>query len=88
MPHGKRFYSGILYLIILAGMTGSAYGAKTVYVISDTEISELQTYKIDDTNLIYQPQADYICESDPPTDAGAIALVIPLPIVKTKNRRI
>jgi hypothetical protein len=76
MLHGNRLYSSIIYLLIIVGMIVPSYAAKTVYVISDTTISELQTYKIDNNELIYQPQADYICELDPPTDAGAIALAI------------
>lgn len=76
MTHGKRLYPVIIHLFIIVGITVSSYAAKTVYVISDTEISELQTYKIDGNELIYQPQADYICELDPPTGAGSIALAI------------
>jgi predicted outer membrane repeat protein len=61
----------ILSLIILAA---SVTHARSVYVINDTEFSQLQAYKIEDTNLILQ--ADYICRSDPCGSAGAVGLAI------------
>lgn len=61
----------ILSLIILAT---SIAEAKSVYVISDTETSQLRAYKVDGANLVYQ--TGYVCESDPPESIGAVGLAI------------
>ncbi len=72
MLPGKKLFMFIFYLLIPLVIPAKA--AKSVYVISDTLISQLKAYKVDGTNLIYQN--DYVCVSDPPTTAGAIVLAI------------
>jgi len=57
---GKKLIITILRLFILVGLEVPTVSSKSVYVISDTQTSELFTYKIDGTNLDYQ--TDYICE--------------------------
>jgi len=47
---------------------------KSVYVINDTEKSELQVYKIDGANLIYQ--TGYTCRFDPAGVTGAVGIAI------------
>ena len=47
---------------------------KSVYVISNTETSQIKVYKIDGTNLTYQ--IDYVCELDPSGNMGAVGLAI------------
>jgi hypothetical protein len=74
MLPGKKLIIAILYLFILIGLEVPTVSSKSVYVISDTQISELFTYKIDGTNLDYQ--TDYICELDPPDTSGAVGIAI------------
>ena len=74
MISGKKLIIAISYLFIFSGLAVPTKAGKSVYVISDTQTSRLQAYKIDGTNLIYQ--TDYICELDPSDDAGAVAIAI------------
>ena len=63
----------ILSIILLLTLPQITH-AKSVYVISDTETSHIQAYKIDDTNLVYQ--TDYVCQSAPSGGTGAVGLAI------------
>jgi len=71
---GKKLTVAILCLYILIGQVHYACARKSLYVISDTQISELFAYKIDGTNLTYQ--INYICELDPPDTSGAVGIAI------------
>lgn len=64
----KKHALTILSVIILAA---SMTHAKSVYVINDTGSSEMQAYKVEDTNLVYQ--IDYHFASE---DSGAVGLAI------------
>ena len=74
MLPGKKLSTVILFLFILTDLSGTAYAAKSVYVIRNTETSQIYAYKVNGTNLIYQ--TDYNCVLDPPDDAGAVAIAI------------
>lgn len=63
-----------LSIIILAVTFPQITQAKSLYVISNTETSRLQAYKIEDTTLVHQ--TDYVCESDPYGNTGAVGLAI------------
>ena len=76
MLFGKKLITAILCIFIFICLEVPVVSAKSAYVISDTQISELSAYKVDGTSLDHQPQADYICESDPVGTEGAIALAI------------
>ena len=62
-----------LLLMFVCTILGIAK-AKSVYVINDTVESELQAYKIDGTNLIYQ--VGYTCRFDPAGLTGAVGLAL------------
>lgn len=64
----------ILSVIILALTFTQTTQAKSVYVITDTEDSNLAAYKIEDANLVWQ--TNYICASHPGGDTGAVGLAI------------
>ena len=68
----------ILSIIILVAMISpTAQAGTSVYVISDNPISKLQAYKVEDNNLVYQPNADYTCESDPSYGSyGAVGIAV------------
>ena len=61
-------------LLVFVCVIYSISQAKSVYVINDTVESELQAYKIDGANLIYQ--AGYICRFDPAGLTGAVGLAL------------
>jgi len=69
----KHFHRAILCILLICGFADSAQG-KSVYVINNTEESQLQVYKIEGTNLIYQ--ADYTCKFDPPDETGDLTGVV------------
>jgi hypothetical protein len=73
MP-GKKLSTVTFFLFILTALSGTAYAAKSVYVISDTQTSQIYAYKVNGTSLIYQ--TDYNCVLDPPDAVGAVALAV------------
>jgi len=46
----------IVSLILLAASTAEA---RSVYVINNTDASEMRAYKVEDANLVHQTEADY-----------------------------
>jgi hypothetical protein len=62
-----------LFVVIFAIFSGIAQ-AKSLYVVKDTEVSQLSKYEISGASLIYQ--TDYNCVSDPPGVYGAVGLAI------------
>ncbi|MDH4241968.1 MAG: hypothetical protein OEW48_20605 [Phycisphaerae bacterium] len=72
--NSKRYIAIGVSLIVFLFINTSITFARSVYVISDTQKSHLQAYKIDGTNLIYQ--VSYMCQLDPPDDSGAVAIAI------------
>ena len=73
MNSHKHFLTALI-LTILSLAIFENVRAKSVYVISNTETSQLQAYEILDANLIWQN--NYVCESDPPGVIGAVGLAI------------
>ncbi len=73
MFSNKHTLSILLLTILAIGYTETAQ-AKSVYVVNDTETSEIQAYKVEDSNLVYQ--TDYVCQSDTPGATGAVGLAI------------
>jgi len=72
MLPGKRLYIVIsLYLLTFIVTVGPAHAAKSVYVISDTEVSEMEAYRIDGANLIWQTDYDFVSSA-----WGAVAIAI------------
>jgi len=61
----------IFPLIALAFVFTETIQAKSVYVINDTEYSEMQAYKIDGASLTYQTQYDFVSE-----DWGPVGIAI------------
>jgi len=74
MIRGKKLIIAISDLFILVGLAVPIVAAKSLYVISDTQISEIFAYKIDGSNLTYQTK--YFCQLDPIYDDGAVGLAI------------
>ncbi|MHC4283095.1 MAG: right-handed parallel beta-helix repeat-containing protein [Planctomycetota bacterium] len=70
----KNYTPITILLFYIIFINTSITFAHSVYVTSDTQTSHLQSYKIDGTNLIYQ--VSYMCQLDPPNDAGAVAIAI------------
>ncbi|MHC4546431.1 MAG: hypothetical protein ACYTDW_13170 [Planctomycetota bacterium] len=73
MNSHKHFITALTLTILTLTICENAR-AKSVYVISNTETSQLQAYEVQDANLILQ--ANYICESDPIEIVGAVGLAI------------
>ena len=71
---GKKFFKLTIYVFILVFLSSYAYAAKSVYVINDTQTSNLKAYKIEGFSLIYQ--TDYTCFWDPEGLIGAIGVKI------------
>jgi len=69
----KHFLSISLLIILVLTLTQTTQ-AKSVYVINDTITSQLQAYKIEDSNLVWQ--ADYVCKTEPTGGMGAVGLAI------------
>ena len=61
-------------VIMICIIVNAANAGKSVYVISNTKTSEIQAYKIEDSNLVYQ--TNYICQLDPSGSTGAVGLAI------------
>ncbi|MBN1796844.1 MAG: right-handed parallel beta-helix repeat-containing protein [Sedimentisphaerales bacterium] len=64
----------ILFVIIFVVIIGTVQAGKSIYVISNTYISEVQAYDINDANLSYKQ--NYICELDPPGIMGAVGIAV------------
>ena len=64
----------VLVLFIFVCAIPEIAKAKSVYVINDTEKSELQAYKIDGTNLTHQ--VDYVCELGDTGASGAVGVAL------------
>ncbi|MDH4240780.1 MAG: hypothetical protein OEW48_14570, partial [Phycisphaerae bacterium] len=58
----KKHILTILSLIILAA-SASVTEAKSVYVINDTDASEMRAYKVEDSNLVYQIDYHFVSEA-------------------------
>ena len=63
----------ILVLVVVLAFFQTTQG-KSVYVISNTETSQIQVYKINGSNLVHQ--TNYICKTDPSGLTGAVGLAI------------
>jgi len=73
----KQLFVIVSLIILLTSLADTAKAGTSVYVISDNPISKLQAYKVEDSNLVYQPNADYTCESDPPYGLyGAVGIAV------------
>lgn len=64
MLTGKKLTNIILLFIIISTISSVAQ-AKSVYVINNTETSEMRAYKIDGTSLVYQTHYSFISETLP-----------------------
>jgi hypothetical protein len=54
MQSGKKSIIGILCLLICVVLISTVQAGKSVYVISNTNTSKLQAYKVDGNSLAYQ----------------------------------
>ena len=73
MSSHKHFLTTLILTIFTLMISETAL-SKSVYVISDTQTSQLQAYEIQDANLIWH--VNYVCESDPTGNIGAVGLAI------------
>ena len=58
MQFRKKFIMCLLCLIAFLDLA-TTIQAKSVYVINDTDASEMRAYKVEDANLVHQTEADY-----------------------------
>lgn len=56
-------YKNILIILSAIIFAASMAKAKSVYVINDTDASEMRAYKVEDANLVHQ--INYVCQNDP-----------------------
>ncbi|MHC4633445.1 MAG: hypothetical protein ACYS9C_19540 [Planctomycetota bacterium] len=61
--NSKRYTQITLYLIAIIFSTTRIIFARSVYVISDTEASKMQAYKVEDANLVYQIDYHFVSET-------------------------
>jgi len=61
--NSKRYTQITLCLIAIIFSTPRIIFARSVYVISDTEASEMRAYKVEDANLVYQIDYDFVSET-------------------------
>jgi hypothetical protein len=73
MNSDKNFLAALKITFFVLMISETAH-AKSVYVISNTETSQLKAYEVQDANLTWQ--ANYVCESDPIGIVGAVGLAI------------
>ena len=64
----------LVYLIVAIISVSAIFAGESVYVIDDTETSELAVYEIDANSLSYQ--TNYYCQLDTPGNMGAIAVAV------------
>src|SRR6056297_2701622 len=64
----------LVYLIVAIISVSAVFAGESVYVIDDTETSELAVYEIDANSLSYQ--TNYYCQLDTPGNMGAIAVAV------------
>jgi 6-phosphogluconolactonase (cycloisomerase 2 family) len=69
-----RHTQSVLCIIIVILNFTKIVQAKSVYVISNTEDSNVAAYKIQGTTLTHQ--VDYICQSDVSVDTGAVGVAV------------
>jgi len=62
MQFGKKFIMGLLCLIAFLDLA-TTIQAKSVYVINDTDASEMRAYKVEDANLVHQ--TNHVRQNDP-----------------------
>jgi len=74
MLTGKRFSITLLFVSVLIFLSIPSYANKSVYVTSDTLTSQLQSYKIEGSTLVYQ--TDYTCLLSPSDEYGAVGIAI------------
>jgi len=63
-----------LRILSLIFLVVSTTAGRSVYVINDTTNSQLQAYKIEDANLIWQ--ANYVCKTETVVGIGAVGLAV------------